>query len=110
MSAASNSAVGTSRQGPRPRRRRPARSPAPQSDTIGIGLMSCRGSRMCPRPTEWGHAVGLGHILDPLQLMSPMPIVSDWGAGDLAGLRRLGRGPCLDVPTAEFDAALIPGT
>ena len=24
---------------------------------------------------------------------------------DLAGLRRLGRGPCLDVPTAEFDAA-----
>ncbi|HET8525155.1 MAG TPA: hypothetical protein VFM81_00800 [Actinomycetota bacterium] len=57
---------------------------------------------------EWGHAVGLGHILDPLQLMSPMPIVSDWGTGDLAGLRRLGRGPCLDVPTAEFDAAIFP--
>lgn len=58
---------------------------------------------------EWGHAVGLGHILDPLQLMSPMPIVSDWGTGDLAGLRRLGRGPCLEVPTAEFDAAIVPG-
>jgi hypothetical protein len=57
---------------------------------------------------ELGHAVGLGHILDPFQLMSPMPVVMDWGKGDLAGLHELGRGPCLDVPTAELHAAVVP--
>ncbi len=57
---------------------------------------------------EFGHVVGLGHILDPFQLMSPVPVVSDWGRGDLAGLRRLGSGPCLVVPTAEFDSAIVP--
>lgn len=57
---------------------------------------------------EFGHVVGLGHILDPFQLMSPVPVVYDWGRGDLAGLRRLGEGPCLVVPTAEFDSAIVP--
>ena len=57
---------------------------------------------------ELGHAVGLAHILDPFQLMSPMPIVIDWGRGDRAGLEELGDGPCLDVPTAEFHAAIVP--
>lgn len=57
---------------------------------------------------ELGHAVGLGHILDPFQLMSPMPVVVDWGRGDRAGLEELGEGPCLDVPTAELHAAIVP--
>jgi hypothetical protein len=57
---------------------------------------------------ELGHAVGLAHILDPFQLMSPMPVVVDWGRGDRAGLRELGEGPCLDVPTAELHAAIVP--
>ena len=57
---------------------------------------------------ELGHAVGLGHILDPFQLMSPMPVVVDWGRGDRAGLEQLGGGRCLDVPTAEFHAAIVP--
>jgi len=57
---------------------------------------------------ELGHAVGLAHILDPFQLMSPMPVVVDWGRGDRTGLEELGDGPCLDVPTAEFHAAIVP--
>ena len=57
---------------------------------------------------ELGHAVGLGHILDPFQLMSPVPVVTDWGTGDRAGLEELGEGPCLDVPTAEYQAAIFP--
>ncbi len=57
---------------------------------------------------ELGHAVGLAHILDPFQLMSPMPVVVDWGRGDRAGLQELGEGPCLEVPTAELHAAIVP--
>ena len=57
---------------------------------------------------ELGHMVGLAHILDPFQLMSPMPVVVDWGRGDRAGLHELGAGPCLDVPAAELHAAIVP--
>ena len=45
---------------------------------------------------EFGHLVGLDHVEDESQLMNPetVPGVTDFAAGDLAGLARLGRGPC----------------
>jgi hypothetical protein len=45
---------------------------------------------------EVGHLVGLDHIEDDHELMSPRPGVTSWdlGPGDLRGLTRLGRGPC----------------
>jgi Matrixin len=46
---------------------------------------------------ELGHVLGLGHVTDAKQLMYPegQPGVTDFGAGDLAGLATLGRGACL---------------
>lgn len=45
---------------------------------------------------ELGHLVGLGHVNDATQVMYPqaVPGVTDYGAGDLAGLARLGAGAC----------------
>ncbi len=45
---------------------------------------------------ELGHLVGLAHVDDPGQLMYPETRVgvTDFAAGDLTGLARLGRGAC----------------
>lgn len=45
---------------------------------------------------EVGHLVGLGHVDDRRQLMFPtiQPQVTSFGAGDLEGLAKLGRGAC----------------
>jgi hypothetical protein len=45
---------------------------------------------------EFGHLVGLDHVTDESQLMYPetVPGVTDFRAGDLEGLARLGRGSC----------------
>ncbi len=45
---------------------------------------------------EFGHLVGLDHVADESQLMYPetVPGITDFGAGDLTGLARLGRGSC----------------
>lgn len=45
---------------------------------------------------EFAHVVGLDHVADETQLMNPetVPGVTDFAAGDRAGLARLGRGPC----------------
>ena len=50
---------------------------------------------------EWGHLLGLDHVDDPTQVMHASLVSSParWGAGDGAGLRRLGRSAgCLDDP------------
>jgi hypothetical protein len=46
---------------------------------------------------ELGHLVGLGHVEDTAQLMYPksQEEVTDYAAGDLTGLSRLGSGPCV---------------
>jgi hypothetical protein len=46
---------------------------------------------------ELGHLMGLDHVTDAHQLMYPdsQPEVTDFGAGDLAGLAALGRGTCM---------------
>jgi hypothetical protein len=46
---------------------------------------------------ELGHLVGLGHVEDPNQLLYPkaQEEVTDYAAGDLTGLSRLGSGPCV---------------
>jgi hypothetical protein len=46
---------------------------------------------------ELGHLVGLGHVDDATQLMYPRATgdVRTFQAGDLAGLARLGAGPCV---------------
>lgn len=44
---------------------------------------------------ELGHVVGLGHVDHPEELMYPIQDGQlDFGRGDLAGLARLGNGPC----------------
>ena len=50
---------------------------------------------------EWGHVLGLDHVVDPAQVMHANLVSSpaNWGTGDLAGLRQLGRnGGCVDAP------------
>ncbi|MEO6204125.1 MAG: matrixin family metalloprotease [Mycobacteriales bacterium] len=51
---------------------------------------------------ELAHAVGLGHVMDPTQVMFPQTTNSEsqYGAGDRAGLQALGRkAGCLSTPT-----------
>jgi hypothetical protein len=59
---------------------------------------------------ELGHIVGLAHVEQPFQLMFPAPIVRRWNDGDLSGLRRLGEGSCLHVPTAYAPSASVVPT
>lgn len=45
---------------------------------------------------ELGHVLGLGHVDSPYELMNgTADRLTQYGAGDLAGLARLGHGPCI---------------
>jgi hypothetical protein len=53
---------------------------------------------------EFGHVVGLAHVSDRQQVMTPVLELrpAAWGSGDRAGLRALGIGsPCLNVPSVS---------
>jgi len=53
---------------------------------------------------EFGHVLGLAHVSDQRQVMTPILELrpAAWGSGDRAGLRALGIGsPCLDVPSVS---------
>jgi hypothetical protein len=49
---------------------------------------------------ELAHVLGLGHARHQTQVMFPAATrkPAEWGAGDWAGLRQLGRGPCDPTP------------
>ncbi len=50
---------------------------------------------------EWGHVLGLDHVVDPAQVMNANLVSSpaNWGTGDRAGLRKLGSlGGCINEP------------
>jgi hypothetical protein len=68
--------------------------------THGLGGQA---SRVALYMHELGHVVGLEHVDDPHQLMYPaMGHARDFGAGDLAGLRKAGQGGCMQVPAAPW--------
>ena len=59
---------------------------------------------------ELAHAVGLGHVLDPTQVMYPQTTNSEsqYGAGDRAGLAALGRpAGCHPAPPARVISATV---
>jgi len=64
------------------------------------GILDARGGEATAAGIvlhEFAHLVGLDHVDDETQLLHPetVPGVTDFADGDLTGLTRLGRGPCV---------------
>lgn len=63
---------------------------------------------------ELAHVIGLGHVQSRTPIMNETltqqtTSISDWGLGDLIGLRQLGRdGGCLAVPALQVQGAPRP--
>jgi Matrixin len=59
---------------------------------------------------ELGHVMGLAHVTDPRELMysgpGEVPPQTNWGPGDLLGLKQVGRASSCDATTT---ASLTPG-
>lgn len=68
--------------------------------TPGFGASA---SRVALYMHELGHVVGLEHVEDTDQLMNPsMGFTPDFGAGDLAGLKKAGMAGCVTVPRPSW--------
>ena len=71
--------------------------------TPPVGQLVPGTARHGPATEQYHHVVGLAHVNDPTQIMNHFVSVGTFGAGDMAGLARLGRAQgCFTPPKAPW--------